>query len=122
MLLLIVGVLSILFCTRKRRRRRLEAAKIPIVDPQSIFDPPVFRNGDAINKSAPSLDSAGIKWPEKVTLSGEAKEVCELKREFDCEFKNRRPLSCRKKREEECQMVVGRIEVGHLRREKVGRL
>lgn len=62
------------------------------------------------------LDEKGIRWPEKVELKGEAKEVCELKREFDDEVKQRRPLSCRKTREEECRMVVGRIGVGHLGR------
>lgn len=125
MLFLTIAVLSILFCTRKRRRLRLQAAKVPSIDPQSIFHTPVFYNrktstGSARNTGRVSLDSAGIRWPEKVMLSGEAKEIHDLTKEFEGEYKNRRPLSCTKKREES-QMVLGRIEVGHLKTKKLGR-
>jgi hypothetical protein len=116
MLFLTIAVLTILFCSRKRRRLRLQAAKLPSVDPQSIFHTPVFYNRNRNNNSSPdrvSLDSAGIRWPEKVKLSGDAKEINDLTKEFEGEYKARRPMSCRKKREES-QMVMGRIEVGHL--------
>lgn len=65
------------------------------------------------------MDTAGIRWPEKVKLKGDAKEIYELTREFEGEYRDRRSLSCKKKREEG-EMVKGRIQEGDLRTRKLG--
>jgi hypothetical protein len=118
MVFLAISILTILFCTRNRRRRRLLAAKHPSVDPRSIFHTPVFYNRNE-NSERASLDTSGIRWPQKVKLRGDAKEIYDLTRECEGEYKSRRPLSCRKKREE-TEMVMGRIGVADLRTKKLG--
>lgn len=47
------------------------------------------------NEARGSLDGEGIRWPEKVELRGEAKEIFELTREFEGGYRGRADLRAR---------------------------
>jgi hypothetical protein len=100
---LAVLVLAIIFITqRKRRKHTLSSAtddrlygSLPGIQVEVI----------AAGEPKTSLDSAGIRWPEGVVLTGDAKEIHEWTTDYDRDYRGRMSLGVAR-REKECEYRV----------------
>ena len=105
MFLLLIIVFAILFFKRYRQKDALFGGSMPAeMTSTSVFYaryendsiPLIIEAGEPKG----SLDSAGIRWPGKVMLAGEAKEVHDLTMEFEREYKERKAASSERREEE----------------------
>jgi hypothetical protein len=88
---LAVLVLVIIFITRRKRREHTLSS--PNDDRLYGSPPEITLEVIAAGEPKTSLDSSGIRWPEGVVLTGDAKEIHEWTIEYDRDYKGRMSLS-----------------------------
>jgi len=97
---LAVLVLVIIFIARRKRREHTLSSP---TDDQLYGSPPGIQvEVIAAGEPKTSLDSSGIRWPEGVVLTGDAKEIHEWTTEYDHDYRSRVSLSIAK-REKGCE-------------------